>query len=145
MYYNASSDERIDEIIGKVQNKTPTENPSNLPNTANPEGAAKNQNFFIPLKEIKKEIFTKIEKEMIPLALDKTNFNVTKASKILGISSKSLHMKIKEYGLNIRPAVNYKASNLRLFNNLNEYNRKFLEGIDFDYIFEPLAESIKTS
>ena len=138
-----TSDERIDEIIGKAHNKIPTENPSNLPNIANPEGAAKNQNFLIPLKKIKKQIFAKVEKEMIPLALDKTNFNLTKASKMLGISYKSLHMKIKEYGLNIKPAVNYKASNLRLLNDLNEYNKKFLEGTDFDYAFEPAAESIK--
>jgi len=137
-----TTDESIDEIIGKVQNKTPKENPSSLPNTANPEGAAKNQNFFIPIKKIKKEIFTKVEKEIIPLTLERTYFNISKASKMLGISSKLLRMKIKEYGIKSNPDVNYIASNERLFKNQNEY-REFLERIDIDYIFEQATESIQ--
>ena len=137
------NDERVDGLFSKFHNKIPKEEPSNLSNIKNTEGAVKNQNFSIPLKKIKKDIFTKIEKKIIPIALDMTYSNVSKASKILGISTKSLHTKIKEYGLNSKPDVNSKESNLRLFNNPDDYNRRFLEGIDFDNIFEPAAESIK--
>jgi hypothetical protein len=52
-------------------------------------------------------------------------------------------MKINEYGLNSKPDENCKASNLRLFNNPNEYNKRFLEGFNFDNIFEPAVESIE--
>jgi transcriptional regulator with PAS, ATPase and Fis domain len=137
------NDEYVDVLFSKVHNKILTEALSNLSNITNTENAVKNQNFLIPLKKIKKEIFTKIEKQIIPLALDRAYFNVSKASKMLGISSKSLHSKIKEYGINSKPDENSKESNLRIFNNPNEYTMKFLKGIDFDYIFEPATESIK--
>jgi hypothetical protein len=130
-------------LFSKAHNEIPKEDPSNLPNITITEGAVKNQDFIIPLKEIKKEIFTKIEKEVIPIALDRAYFNISKASKILGISSKSLHMKIKEYGLNSKPDENTNASNLRLFDNPNEYNMRFLEGFDFNNIFQQEAESIE--
>jgi transcriptional regulator with PAS, ATPase and Fis domain len=137
------NDERVDVLFSKVHNKIPKEDLSNLPKINITEGEVENQDFIIPLKKIKKEIFTKIEKEVIPIALDRAYFNVSKASKILGISPKSLHMKINEYGLNSKPDENCKASNLRLFNNPNEYNKRFLEGFNFDNIFEPAVESIE--
>jgi DNA-binding NtrC family response regulator len=137
------NDECADDLFSKAHNEIPKEDPSNLPNITITEGAVKNQDFIIPLKEIKKEIFTKIEKEVIPIALDRAYFNISKASKILGISSKSLHMKIKEYGLNSKPDENTNASNLRLFDNPNEYNMRFLEGFDFNNIFQQEAESIE--
>lgn len=50
-------------------------------------------------KEIVKETTQKIEKELILKALEETHGNVTRASKKLGISRKSLQNKIKEYQL----------------------------------------------
>jgi transcriptional regulator with PAS, ATPase and Fis domain len=137
------NDEHVDYLFSKVHNKIPKEDPSNLPDINITEGEVQNRDFIIPLKKIKKEIFAKIEKKVIPIALEGAYFNVSKASKMLGISSKSLHSKIKEYGINNKPDENSKESNLRIFNNPNEYTIKFLKSIDFDYIFEPPAESIK--
>ena len=130
-----TNDENPDEIFGKVHNKIPVENPPNLSNTSNIEGVAKSQNSFIPLKKIKKEIYSKVEKEIIPLALEKSFYNVPDASKILGISARSLHLKLKEYGINSKPDVKY--------NKPNEFNGELVEGIDFDYIFEQTLDSIK--
>jgi two-component system response regulator HydG len=41
-----------------------------------------------------------MEKEMIIRTLEKTNANRTHASKILGISRRTLQLKLKEYGIN---------------------------------------------
>ena len=130
-----TNNEYLDEIFGKVHNKIPVENPPDLPNTSNIEGIAKGQNFFIPLKKIKKEIYSKVEKEIIPLALERSYYNVSDASKILGISTRLLHLKLKEYGINSKPDEEY--------NNLKEFNGELVEGIDFDYIFKQTLDSIK--
>jgi transcriptional regulator with PAS, ATPase and Fis domain len=129
-----TNDENPDEIFGKVHNKIPVEKPPNLSNTSNIEGVAKSQNSFIPLKKIKKEIYSKVEKEIIPLALERSYYNISDASKILGISKKLLHLKIKEYGINSKPDITH--------NNLNEVNGKLVEEIDFDYIFKDTLDSI---
>ena len=138
-----NGDECIDEIIGEAHNEIPPEDPSKSLNIAKPEGATKNQNFSIPLKKIKKHICAKVEKEMITLALHNTDFNITKASKMLGISYRSLHMKIRELDIQIKPTVNQNASDLRLFDDLNEFNEKFLESINFNDTYESAAESVK--
>jgi DNA-binding NtrC family response regulator len=131
------NDEYLDEIFGKVHNKIPVENPQELPNISNIVGIAKSQNSFIPLKKIKKEIYSKVEKEIIPLALERSYYNVPAASKILGIRTKSLHLKLKEYGINSKPDEKY--------NNRKEFNGKLVEGIDFDYIFKQAFDLIKAS
>jgi len=53
----------------------------------------------IDFKEIVKKATSDIEKELILKALKETNGNVTKASELLGISRKSLQLKMKELGL----------------------------------------------
>lgn len=53
----------------------------------------------IPLKQIKKKVNQKIEKELISYVLERTGWNRTKASKIMEISYKSLLAKIEEFGL----------------------------------------------
>jgi len=58
------------------------------------------RNLKIPLKQIKKRVLQKIEKELISYVLEKTFWNRTKASEILGLSYKSLLSKIDEFGLN---------------------------------------------
>jgi DNA-binding NtrC family response regulator len=52
-----------------------------------------------PLKEILKARQAEIEKAFIVQALGKTEGNVTRAAKLLGISRKSLQTKMKEFGL----------------------------------------------
>jgi two-component system response regulator AtoC len=126
-----TNDEYLYEIFGKVHDKIPIENPPDLPNTSSIESVAKSQDSFIPLKKIKKEIYSKVEKEIIPLALERSYYNVPDASKMLGISTRSLHLKLKEYGINSKPDVK------------NESNGKLVEGIDFDYIFNQTLDSIK--
>jgi transcriptional regulator with PAS, ATPase and Fis domain len=138
-----NSAECIDEIIGGTHSETAPEDLSRSLKIAKLENAAKNQNFSIPLKKIKKHICAKVEEEMITLALHNTDFNITKASKMLGISYRSLHMKIRELDIKVKPTVNHQASNPRLFDDLNEFNEKFLESIDFNDTFEPAVESVK--
>ncbi len=53
----------------------------------------------IDFKEIVKKATSDIEKELILKALKETNGNVTRASELLGISRKSLQLKMKELGL----------------------------------------------
>jgi two-component system, NtrC family, response regulator AtoC len=57
------------------------------------------RNKKIPLKQLKKKVFQKIEKELISYVLVKTSWNRAKASEILEISYKGLLTKIGEYGL----------------------------------------------
>jgi hypothetical protein len=54
----------------------------------------------IPLKQLKKKVFQKIEKELSSYVLEKTYWNFTKAKEILEISYKALLTKIDEVGLN---------------------------------------------
>jgi DNA-binding NtrC family response regulator len=138
-----NGDDYINEIIGKAHHESPPEDPSKSLGIAKGESAIKNQDFSIPLKKIKKQICAKVEKEMITLALHNTEFNITKASKMLGISLRSLHTKIKELDIKIKPAVDQNASKLRLFDGLTELKKNFLEGMDFDNTFDSAAESIK--
>jgi len=53
----------------------------------------------IDFKEIVKKATSDIEKELILKALKETNGNVTRAAELLGISRKSLQLKMKELGL----------------------------------------------
>ena len=139
-----TDDKNIDEIISNTNNKTPIENPSNFHRVPIPDGTTENQNFPLPLKKIKKKVFAKIEKEMIIYALNKSNFNITKASEMLDISLRSLHMKIKEFGLNMKPTVKNKDSNLRYLYKVIESNEEFLDGYESDHNLDCIAESIKT-
>jgi DNA-binding NtrC family response regulator len=52
-----------------------------------------------PLKDFLKAKQAEIEKAFIVQALAKTEGNVTRAAKLLGISRKSLQTKMKEFGL----------------------------------------------
>jgi transcriptional regulator with GAF, ATPase, and Fis domain len=58
------------------------------------------RNLKIPLKQIKKKVSHKIEKELISYVLEKTYWNRAKATEILGISYKALLTKIDQFGLN---------------------------------------------
>ena len=107
-----------------------------------PNHWTKNQDFSIPLKKIKKKIGAEVEKELITLALLNTDYNITKASKVLGVSLKYIYSKIKELDIKTKPDVDQNASELRLFDGLTEFKKSFLESIDFDNTFEPAAESI---
>ena len=55
----------------------------------------------LPLKRTRKKIMDMAEKELISKALEKTNWNRSKANRILDISYKTLLCKIRE--LNIEP------------------------------------------
>lgn len=54
---------------------------------------------LVPLKEAVREGKAKIEKQLIARALRETAHNVTKAAQLLGISRKSLQLKMKELEL----------------------------------------------
>jgi DNA-binding NtrC family response regulator len=56
----------------------------------------------LPLKQARKKNVDIAEKELISKALEKTNWNYSKANQILDISYKTLLSKIRE--LNIQPA-----------------------------------------
>jgi two-component system response regulator AtoC len=53
----------------------------------------------LSLKDIKKKAMEKVEKEVIAYVLEKTHWNRSKANKILGISYKTLLLKIQEFEL----------------------------------------------
>jgi two-component system, NtrC family, response regulator AtoC len=57
---------------------------------------------YTSLKELVKAETNKIEREAIARVLDETSGNVTQAAKKLGISRKSLQMKMKDFGLRDR-------------------------------------------
>ncbi len=57
------------------------------------------QSGTIDFKEIVKKATSDIEKDLIAKALKETGGNVTKAAELLGISRKSLQLKMKELGL----------------------------------------------
>jgi DNA-binding NtrC family response regulator len=57
----------------------------------------KNNNFS--LKSVKKKAVDKVEKEVISYVLEKTDWNRSKASKILKVSYKTLLNKISELGI----------------------------------------------
>ena len=59
------------------------------------------KNHTLPLKKVRKKALNIIEREVICAVIEKTGGNKSKASKILGISYKTLLYKIKE--LNITP------------------------------------------
>ena len=95
---NASCSE-VDEIISngycrKTRDDKEPAADSQPQNCSTSQGKLK-----IPLKQIKKKVNQKIEKELIIYVLEKTYWNRTKASEILGISYKSLLAKIEEFGL----------------------------------------------
>jgi transcriptional regulator with PAS, ATPase and Fis domain len=137
-----NDDDFMDAIISKAHNESAPEESSKSLDIAKLRGSTKNQDFSIPLKKIKKRICAKVEKELITLALHNTDFNITKASKVLGISLKSIYTKIKELDIKTKPVVDQNASELRLFEDLTEFKKSFLESIDFDNTFESAAESI---
>jgi DNA-binding NtrC family response regulator len=56
------------------------------------------------LKDVVRAETNRVERELIAKALDETGGNVTQAAKLLKISRKSLHMKMKEFGLRDREA-----------------------------------------
>ena len=76
------------------------------------------RNLKIPLKQIKKKVFQKIEKELIAYVLEKTYWNRTKASEILAISYKALLTKIEEFGLN--PHLESDADKLKYLSAMEE-------------------------
>ena len=94
-----ASDCDVDEIIsngyccGTNEGKEPTSD------SHSEDHGTSTRNLKIPLKQIKKKVFQKIEKELIAYVLEKTYWNRTKASEILEISYKALLTKIDEYGL----------------------------------------------
>jgi DNA-binding NtrC family response regulator len=53
----------------------------------------------LSLKDIKKRVLEKVEKEVIAYVLGKTRWNRSKATKILNISYKTLLSKIQEFEL----------------------------------------------
>jgi DNA-binding NtrC family response regulator len=61
------------------------------------------QTELVPLKEAVREGKAKIEKHLITRALRQTGNNVTKTSQLLGISRKSLQIKMKELELRESP------------------------------------------
>ncbi len=65
------------------------------------EGRNSPDNKSFSLKKIKRVAVDQVEKEVISYVLDKTDWNRSKASKILKISYKTLLYKITD--LNIRP------------------------------------------
>jgi two-component system response regulator AtoC len=64
------------------------------------------RNLKIPLKKIKKRVSKKIEKELISYVLEKTYWNRSKASEILGISYKMILARIEEFGLEPNKVLN---------------------------------------
>jgi two-component system response regulator AtoC len=92
-----ASDSEVEEIISNGYCMIPRES-DNLINNPQPENCGTPpRNLKVPLKQIKKRVFQKIEKELIAYVLEKTYWNRSKASEILGISYKSLLAKIDEF------------------------------------------------
>ena len=94
------SPENIDEILSTKSNYSP--GPQFPASTLSPLSCYLNSNggqmpelSALSLKRIRKEVGNKVEKEVIGYVLDKTDWNRSKASRILDISYKSLLDKIK--------------------------------------------------
>lgn len=99
------SEKIVEELFETPSNKIKTENSISEPrvesiNTIidlNEKELFQQKTFS--LKSVKKKAVDKIEKEVISLVLDKTDWNRSKASKILKVSYKTLLNKIAELGI----------------------------------------------
>lgn len=94
------SPENIDEILSTKSNYSlgpqfPASTLSPLSCYLNSNGGQMPELSALSLKRIRKEVGNKVEKEVIGYVLDKTDWNRSKASRILDISYKSLLDKIK--------------------------------------------------
>jgi transcriptional regulator with GAF, ATPase, and Fis domain len=65
--------------------------------------------FSMPLKKISQKIRARIDKKIVTYVLEKTNWNRKKASKILGISYRSILSKIQDLGIETKPKKNRQA------------------------------------
>ena len=94
-----ASDSEVDEIVSNGYCRRTSECKEPPADSHLEEQGISLRNQKIPLKQLKKKVFQKIEKELISYVLEKTYWNRAKASEILEISYKSLLTKIGEYGL----------------------------------------------
>ena len=95
-----------EKIILELRNRT--ESAANVSDAGSPSGFTQTLDFGskdafdnddFSLKKIRKAAIDKIEKEVIAHVLDKTDWNRSKATKILKISYKTLLYKISDLGI----------------------------------------------
>jgi transcriptional regulator with GAF, ATPase, and Fis domain len=94
-----ASDSDVDEIISNGYCRRTCEGQEPTIDSHPEDCGTSAKDIKIPLKKIKKRVYQKIEKELISYVLEKTYWNRSKATEILGISYKSLLTKIEEFGL----------------------------------------------
>jgi len=104
------SPENINEILSTKSNYSsepqfPASTLSPLSCYLNSNGGQMPELSALSLKSIRKEVGNKVEKEVIGYVLDETDWNRSKASRILDISYKSLLDKIK--ALDVSPPVSF--------------------------------------
>jgi DNA-binding NtrC family response regulator len=111
-------DSDVDEIISNGCCRRTCEGNESVTDSNIKDRITTPRNLKIPLKQIKKKVFQKIEKELIAYVLGKTYWNRTKASEILAISYKALLTKIEEFGLN--PHLELDADKLKYLSAMEE-------------------------
>jgi len=94
-----ANDSEVEEIVSNGFCRKISEGKEPSKNSHSEDHGTSLRNQKIPLKQLKKKVFQKIEKELISYVLEKTYWNRVKATEILEISYKALLTKIGEYGL----------------------------------------------
>lgn len=87
--------------------------PNGLPSgvesrTSEPQGIPPGE---LPLKEIVRRNTMKLEREVLTQALRRTGGNKAKAARLLQIDYKTMHTKVKEYGINLNAKEKYGQEN----------------------------------
>jgi transcriptional regulator with GAF, ATPase, and Fis domain len=95
---NACEDD-FDDIVSNAYCRRKLEGIAPTMGSCSEDHGIKTKVLKLPLKQIKKKVFHKIEKELLSYVLETTVWNRTKAADILEISYKALLTKITEYGL----------------------------------------------
>ena len=108
LIFNVNS-ENIDDILDNESYESPSEESQNLIRVPKFDWNIKHKNFSVPLKKITKKISAMIDKKIITYVLEKTNWNRKKASRILGISYRSIHSKIQDLDIETKPKKNGQA------------------------------------
>jgi transcriptional regulator with GAF, ATPase, and Fis domain len=101
--------ENIDDILNNESYESPSEESPNLRRVPELDWDIKHKNFSMPLKKISQKIRARIDKKIVTYVLEKTNWNRKKASKILGISYRSILSKIQDLGIETKPKKNRQA------------------------------------
>lgn len=102
LLFNINS-KNLGEILEGESCESQTEGSQNLSRVTQFDWDSKEKNFSLPLKRITNKIGAMIDKKIITYVLEKVSWNRKKASKILGISYRSILSKIQDLDIEKKP------------------------------------------